>query len=88
MIIEDKWRLFSANSPTFLFKVLTETNIEITGLSNRWRIEFETEQQIDSQNEKTIIDYLKSLKYGEIRSNTQTQYFCKPSETFAGRWLL
>ena len=88
MIIEKKWELFSQNTPTFLFKILTEAKIEITGLSNRGRIEFESKQKIDSETEKTIIDFLKSLKYGEIKSTIRTEYFCKPSETFEGRWLL
>lgn len=87
-IIEDKWRLLAENSPTFLFKILTEKNIEITGLVNRWRIEFESKQKIDSETEKIIIDFLKSLQYGEIKSNTQTEYFCRPLENYKDFWLL
>jgi hypothetical protein len=87
-IIEDKWRLFAANSPTFLFRILTETNTEITGLSNRWQIEFESKQKFDSDTERTIIDFLKSLEYGKIKSNTQTEYFCRPHENIKDFWLL
>jgi hypothetical protein len=88
MIVEKHWELFSQNTPTFKFKFLTGTNTEITGLSSRWRIEFELERKVDSETEKTIIDFLKSLNYGEIRSNARTEYFCQPHKDFKDYWLL
>jgi hypothetical protein len=77
-----------ANGPTFRFKIPLENEIEITGHTKRYRIAFESKQDIDSETEKTIIDFLKSLKYGEIRSDTQTKYFGKLHEDYKDRWLL
>ncbi len=88
IIVEKKWEVFSRNTPTFKFKLLTEPNIEITGLCNRWRIEFESQQKIEAETEKTIIEFLKSIRYGEIRSNIQTDFFCKIDEDNKNYWIL
>lgn len=77
-----------ANGPTFRFRILGESEREITGYAKRYCVAFESKQDIDFKIEKAIIEFLKSLKYGEIRSNTQTKHFCKPQNDFRDYWLV
>lgn len=76
------------NGPSFRFKTPLENEIEITGYSQRYCIAFESKRGIDLEIENTIIDFLKSLKYGEISSDTETNNFCKPHEDQKEHWLL
>lgn len=76
------------NGPAFKFKIPLENNVVVTGVAARYRVEFNCEQDFDAKVEKRIVEFLKSLKYGEIRSNTQTNLFGELSETFENHWLL
>ena len=81
---ENNW----ANGPWFKFKVSLEHHKEITGKVSRYSVDFCSEEIISFETEKNIINFLKSLKYGEIRSDTQTKYFCKSDENYKDHWLL
>lgn len=76
------------NGPVFRFKIVLNKKTEITGFTNRYHIEFKSEEEFDSNSEKIIIDFFKSLNYGQIISNKQTTFFSKASERITGEWLL
>ncbi len=86
-VVESKWNLFSSNSPTFLFTISLKT-LNINGNVNRYVINFETEKKFDLETEKKIINFLTSLKYGDIKSDTKTKYFCKQNENYKNYWNL
>lgn len=75
------------NGPVFKFKIKID-DLEITGYAKRYTTAFLTKTRIDDATETKIVEFLKSLEYGLIRSDTQTRYFSKPDEDFKGRWLL
>lgn len=76
------------NGPVFRFQINTDDNKKISGFVSRYRVSFSSEIKIEDKTEKIIIDFLKLLKYGEINSETQTGYFCKPYENNKSYWLL
>ncbi len=77
-----------ANGPSFRFQIDIDENSKLNGYAKRYTIAFLSESEIDSDTENKIINFLKSLKYGTIRSNTKTEYFCKPDENHQDHWLL
>lgn len=77
-----------ANGPAFLFKIPINENIQINGRVQRYSISFKSEEDFNLETEKTIIDFLKSLKYGKIESDTKTENFINSDKDSKKCWLL
>lgn len=86
-IVESKWKLFSANSPTFLFTVPSKKQ-QIEGNVSRYLIEFKSKENFILETEDKIIEFLESLNYGKIKSDTKTELFCIANKNFKNYWNL
>jgi hypothetical protein len=76
------------NGPTYKFRIATREAAEINGHARRYSIRFACDKVFNAAAEKKIIEFLKSLKYGEISSDTKTEYFCVPDEPSNTKWFL
>jgi hypothetical protein len=79
---------YRRNSPTYKFKILMSDAMEINGHARRYSVRFACEKVFDVTTEKTIIKLMQSLNYGEITSDTKTEYFCVQEMTFVNKWTL
>lgn len=84
-VIDKKWELAFQNGPTFKYAVPCKENGDFLVTIQRFRVVFDTEKSFSSLNEAKIIDFLKLINYGEIYSDSQTEFFTEKSES---KWLL
>lgn len=87
-IIDKKWELAFQNGPVFKFEIPLESDKKIRFSASRYRVTFESDSGFNDEIENKIIDFLKSLKYGRIRSNQRTENFTEPCEDFKDYWKL
>jgi hypothetical protein len=87
-VIEQIRGKYRRNSPTYKFKIALSDGAEISDHARRYSVRFASEKDFAAATEKTIIELLQSFKYGEISSDTKTEYFCVPDEISKTKWSL
>ena len=65
-MIEQIKRKSRQNGPTYKFTFESQTGQMIEGYARRYSVYFISEEKIDDETQKKIVEFLESLKLGEI----------------------
>ncbi len=88
MVIASRKGKNRTSGPVFRFQIPVTDKLKIKGYAKRYTVAFNFEWIADEALEEKIIVFLKSLNYGEIRSDTQTKKFCIPHKELKNNWTL
>ena len=87
-IIDKYWELAFQNGPVFKFDIPLENDLKIKVTMSRYRVSFDSDSEFSEEIENKVIEFLKLLKNGCIRSNQQTKNFVKPCNDYKDSWKL